>query len=64
MTATRTGGDGMHLRIVAMGQVISVDSTLTADAVMGTVQVPIMLALMKSQIAQMVEALVGRMLKS
>ena len=64
VTATRVGDDGMNLRIVAMGQVITVDSVLTEDAVKGTVQVPLTLALMKAQIGQMVESAVTRMLKA
>ena len=63
VTATRVGDDGMNLRIVAMGQVIAVESVLTGDAVSGTVQVPLALALMKAQIGQMVESSVARMLK-
>ena len=64
VTATRVGNDGMNLRIVAMGQVITVDSVLTEDAVEGTVQVPLTLTLMKAQIGQMVESSVARMLKA
>ena len=64
VTATRVGDDGMTLRIVAMGQVITVDSVLTPDAVSGTVQVPLTLTLMKTQIGQMVESSVARMLRA
>ena len=63
VTATPVGDDGMSLRIVAMGQVIGVDAVLTAQAVTGTVKVPLALTLMKSQIGQMVEVSVARMLK-
>ena len=62
--ATRVGEDGMTLRITAMGQVITVESVLTDDAVSGTVGLPLTLTLMKTQIAQMVEQSVARMLRA
>ena len=64
VTATQVGDDGMNLRIVAMGQTITVESVLTRDAVTGVVQVPLTLMLMKAQIGQMVESSVARMLKA
>ncbi|SEN17556.1 Putative polyhydroxyalkanoic acid system protein (PHA_gran_rgn) [Loktanella fryxellensis] len=60
--AERIGDDGMQLCIGIMGQTIVVDSTLTADSVAGTVDVPLVLTMMKGQIAQMVETAVARML--
>lgn len=60
--ATQIGEDGMLLRIGVMGQTITVDSILTADAVGGTVEIPLVLAMMKGQISQMVEGAITRML--
>ncbi|WP_394152182.1 hypothetical protein [Loktanella salsilacus] len=62
--ATRIGEDGMLLRIGVMGQTIVVDAILTADAVGGTVEIPMVLAMMKGQVSQMVEGAITRMLRS
>ena len=60
--APQIGEDGMLLRIGVMGQTISVDAVLTSDAVGGTVEIPLVLAVMKGQISQMVEGAITRML--
>ncbi len=59
---TRVGDDGMRLEIGAMGQTITVNAVLTTESVTGTVDIPLMLTMMKSQIADMVETSVARML--
>ncbi|WP_102109717.1 polyhydroxyalkanoic acid system family protein [Oceaniglobus roseus] len=62
VAAERVGADGMHLTIGVMGQKIVVRSVLTEEAVSGTVEVPMMLSMMRMQIAEEVERSVGRML--
>ena len=62
VAATRVGDDRMLLKINVMAQTINVDSVLTADAVAGTVDVPLMMTMMGGQITQMVESAVARML--
>ncbi|KQI67513.1 Putative polyhydroxyalkanoic acid system protein (PHA_gran_rgn) [Loktanella sp. DSM 29012] len=60
--AERVGDDGMILSIKAMGQTITVDSVLSDSAVSGQVKVPLMLAMMQTQIRDMVQDSVTRML--
>lgn len=62
--APQIGEDGMLLRIGVMGQTISVDAVLTSDAVGGTVEIPLVLAVMKGQIFQMVEGAITKMVRA
>jgi hypothetical protein len=60
--APQIGEDGMLLRIGVMGQTITGDAVLTFDAVGGTVEALLVLAVMKGQISQMVEGTIAKML--
>lgn len=62
VVASRHGDDRMRLDIGLMGQTIVVDAVLTPEDVSGTVAVPMMLAMMKGQISDMVEDAITRML--
>jgi hypothetical protein len=62
--ATQIGEDGMLLRIGVMGQTIIVVSVLTSDAVGRTVEIPLVLAVMKGQISQLVEGAIAKMLRA
>ena len=54
----------MLLRIGVMGPTITGDAVLTSDAVGGTVEALLVLAVMKGQISQMVEGIIAKMLRA
>ena len=54
----------MLMRIGVMGQTISVDDVLTSDAVGGTVEIPLVLAVMKGQISKTVEGAITKMVRA
>ena len=62
--APQIGEDGMLLRIGVMGPTITGFAVLTSDAVSGTVEALLVLAVMKGQISQMVEGIIAKMLRA
>jgi hypothetical protein len=62
--APQIGEDGMLLRIGVMGPTITGYAVLTSDAVGGTVEALLVLAVMKGQISQMVEGIIAKMLRA
>ena len=54
----------MLMRIGVMGQTISVDDVLTSYAVGGTVEIPLVLAVMQGQISKTVEGANTKMVRA